>query len=189
MKRTDFTGQRFGRLVALEFVESRCTAGTNHTTYWRFLCDCGVEVVRSPFSIRQAKFPSCPDCIAGSFSWHWKGAGDISADLFHGIRMSAKARNLSFELTITEMWSLFLAQGGKCALSGWGIEFSPRGGTQKRKRTASLDRIDSARGYICENVQWVHRDINKMKSNKAESELFALCRDIADHTRQDSQHG
>ena len=38
-----------------------------------------------------------------------------------------------------------------------------------------LDRIDSKLGYIKGNVQWLHRDVNKIKSNLPEDYLFNLC--------------
>lgn len=38
-KRADLTGQRFGRLTAIRFVE---TNGAGNAV-WRFRCDCGVE--------------------------------------------------------------------------------------------------------------------------------------------------
>ena len=31
------------------------------------------------------------------------------------------------------------------------------------KGTASLDRIDSTKGYVRGNIQWVHKDINWFK--------------------------
>jgi len=43
-KRIDLTGQRFGRLVALEFSH----ANKRRRTYWKCLCDCGgLKVIRS----------------------------------------------------------------------------------------------------------------------------------------------
>ena len=36
---------------------------------------------------------------------------------------------------------------------------------------ASLDRIDSSKGYIEGNVQWVHQNINMMK-NKFDNQYF-----------------
>ena len=62
----------------------------------------------------------------------------------------------------------------KCKLSNIEIYFNKKCGNKKYK-TATLDRIDSTLGYIKTNVQWVHRDINKLKSNFPESYLIKLC--------------
>lgn len=61
------------------------------------------------------------------------------------------------------LWKLFLKQNGKCALSGLGISFGGLIGEKRSSTTASLDRINSTKGYIKGNVQWVHKHINKMK--------------------------
>ena len=45
--------------------------------------------------------------------------------------------------------------------------------------TASLDRIDSSLGYVKNNVQWVHKDINKMKQELNENYFKNLCKIIA----------
>ena len=36
----------------------------------------------------------------------------------------------------------------------------------------SLDRIDSSKGYTKDNIQWIHKDINKMKQTFTNSELI-----------------
>jgi len=42
MKSIDITGQKFGKLTAVEFVEKR---GKNNSHYWLFRCDCGNEKI------------------------------------------------------------------------------------------------------------------------------------------------
>ena len=44
--------------------------------------------------------------------------------------------------------------------------------------TASLDRIDSKKGYIEGNIQWVHKDINRMKWAFNEDYFIKLCNNI-----------
>lgn len=48
--------------------------------------------------------------------------------------------------------------------------------------TASLDRIDSTKGYVEENVQWVHKDVNFMKSNLTEQRFKELISKIYHNT-------
>jgi hypothetical protein len=54
-----------------------------------------------------------------------------------------------------------------------------RGGT--RNQTASLDRIDSTKGYLVGNVQWVHKDINNIKQDYTVDELMKYCELIVKH--------
>ena len=49
------------------------------------------------------------------------------------------------------------------------------------KFTASLDRIDSNKGYIKGNVQWVHKDVNTMKMDHTQEEFIKICTMVANH--------
>ena len=55
MKVSDLTGVRFGRLVAVEFVDY----GANHAGLWRCACDCGGERVVPRTSLLQQYTRSC----------------------------------------------------------------------------------------------------------------------------------
>lgn len=73
------------------------------------------------------------------------------------------------------MNDLLMAQEMKCALSDMPID------TQKRRRskaTASIDRIDSSKGYTLDNVQWVHKDVNFMKSQFTQDYYIDVCRRV-----------
>lgn len=47
--------------------------------------------------------------------------------------------------------------------------------------TASLDRIDSNKGYIKGNVQFISTAINYMKNNMSNEDTIKLCKIIAKH--------
>lgn len=53
--RIDMTGQRYGRLVAIDF-HHRGPSGHAH---WRFRCDCGREVVAGGGNVRSGSTSSC----------------------------------------------------------------------------------------------------------------------------------
>jgi hypothetical protein len=42
--------------------------------------------------------------------------------------------------------------------------------------TASLDRIDSSKGYFKGNVQWIHKDLNVMKMDLTEEKFIDYCK-------------
>lgn len=42
--------------------------------------------------------------------------------------------------------------------------------------TASLDRIDSTKGYTLDNIQWVHKHINVMKMDLDQEYFIKLCK-------------
>lgn len=74
-----------------------------------------------------------------------------------------------------------MTQNKKCALTGRKIVFVPRGKSINKTRTettASLDRIDSNKGYVVGNVQWVYKKINMMKQGYSQDEFILLCKEV-----------
>lgn len=90
---------------------------------------------------------------------------EIAITRFESYRKGAVIRGMVFEIQIEQVWDMFLAQKRKCALTGWSIRFGKR-------QTASLDRIDSTKGYTSDNIQLIHKDINILKMDWPESFLF-----------------
>lgn len=167
-------GDRFGSLVVIqsELPKAQRTALVR--------CDCGVEREVAPVHLVTQVVQSC-GCRkhrAGSANPQWKGFGRISGAKWKSYRNGAKLRGLSFNITLKQVWDLFEAQSGTCALTGVSIDFRSAPGGET---TASLDRIDSSKGYTIDNVQWVHKDINKMKQAFSESRFLELCQAVVDH--------
>lgn len=90
---------------------------------------------------------------------------EIALSRFESYRKGAAIRGMVFEVEIQEVWDMFLRQNKKCALTGWNINFG-------KKQTASLDRIDSKKGYTSDNIQLIHKNINILKMDWPESFLF-----------------
>lgn len=120
-------------------------------------CDCGetVEIRGCKFGITKA----CKKCFRKRARKH-KGYKEISSSFFSSIKRNARVRGLEFNLKIEYLWDLFLLQGRKCAITGQKLYFKNYG---SKSNTASLDRIDSTKGYNKSNVQWLHKDVNKLK--------------------------
>lgn len=115
----------------------------------------------------------------------WKGHEELSGTKWSSYQKGAEARGLAFDVTIEYAWELFLKQERKCALTGvpinfdMDLDFLRRYGHQNG--TASLDRIDSTKGYTPDNIQWVHKDVNKMKMDLQEEDFFRLVKQIYEH--------
>jgi len=69
---------------------------------------------------------------------------------------------------------LFIKQNKLCSLSGLLLE------STYNNMTMSLDRIDNNKGYIEENVQWVHKDINMMKRIYSQDYFIYMCKLVAE---------
>lgn len=111
----------------------------------------------------------------------WNGYGEISGRFWNCLecRSIKSRRNKIVELNIKieYAWDLFIKQNRKCIFSGIELVF----GKNNKDTTASLDRIDSSKGYIEGNVQWVHKIVNKMKNVLPDEEFIEWCCIIAEH--------
>lgn len=179
----DLSGQRFGKLVVLK----EAPASIRNLAMWECLCDCGNKIIISGYYLRQGRRKSCGcqnNRHCGKSNPKWTGYEEISGSYWHRVKQGAKSRELVLEITIRDAWDLYCKQQGKCALSGRQLTIS---GSDKKWRndlktqTASLDRIDSSKGYTMENVQWVHKDINRIKMDLELDYFIQLCKEVANH--------
>jgi hypothetical protein len=166
-------GDKFEKLTVVE----RDGSEKSGHARWRCICDCGNETHGSSRQLKLSKKKSCGCIRVGVESAHWKGCGLLSGTKFTKIKIDAKKRNLEFDVSISYLWNLFESQGGKCALSGELIEM--RTSKNHELATASLDRIDSSKGYVEGNLQWLHKDVNVMKWDLTTDRFVELCQKIS----------
>ena len=105
--------------------------------------------------------------------------GLIRLNDFKRWKQQADKRKLEFNLTIEYLNDLYLKQNGKCSITGLDIIITYT--KWKTKKTASIDRIDSRKGYIIGNVQWVHKKANVIKAQMDIDELLSWCKLILLH--------
>jgi len=174
-KKQNLSGNVYGHLkvIVLDHIK-------NGHQYWKCKCDCGTETVvkHSHLTGHTVRTCGCSHLVLQDKHPHWKGYKEISGAYFSVVKRSAKKRNLPFDLTIEEMWSIFEKQNRRCALTGELLEFNKC--LRSTNGTASLDRIDSSKGYTIGNVQWVHKFINTMKQDLTEKEFARYCQMVVD---------
>lgn len=169
----DLTGQRFGKLVVLKRAKNR---ENSRSAIWLCKCDCGNHIEKDGHWLRDQPIQTC-----GCERWKnktYQGCGNLSKSHWGSILRCAKDRNLKIPITIQDAWELFVSQNGKCALSGLDITLQRN---VLDEDTASLDRIDSNKGYEKDNVQWVHKEINRLKRNMHDEDFFNWCKTITDY--------
>lgn len=169
----DLSGVRYGKLVVIRQVESG-SGGRR----WLCRCDCGTEKTWTTGALNFEGRQSC-GCAhrrKGKQNPKWKGHGEISGGYWSNLEKNANKRNIIFDITIQEAWGLFQKQKGRCAISGVSIVMGARG-----KQTASVDRIDSDKGYSLDNIQWVHKDVNLMKLDHTTPEFLNWINTISIH--------
>ena len=82
---------------------------------------------------------------------------------------------LDVQVDYEYMLNLYNEQDGKCALSGIPMTYE-----FNNLRTMSIDRIDSDKGYIPDNVQLVTQFINMAKKNRTNEEVLDILNEIKD---------
>jgi len=81
---------------------------------------------------------------------------------------------------LKEIWD---KQNGKCPFTGWNMILPKNvsGHRARNIRNASVDRIDSSKGYLKGNIQFVCFTANIAKNNYSEEELIEFCEAVAKH--------
>lgn len=177
------TGDKFGFFTVVEKSNRKTSSGG---IYWIVECCCGQVRDITRWDLVNLVRNSC-GCKKKTGKEHgrWKGFGDISSKHWHSAKGGAKRRGISFEISIQDAWEVFKNQNGKCALTGEAIKFSSSIKDSKNNpTTASLDRIDSSKGYTRENIQWLHKRINELKWDNSNKELIDLCRKVVNYNEK-----
>lgn len=169
----DRVGEKYGKLLVIKRLKNKANRSG---AIWLCQCECGNQTEVEGNILSSGRTKSC-GCLQKEACY--KGYMDLSHSYWRRIERGAKSRRLELAITIQEAWDLLVKQNYKCALSGLDIKLERNYTKNYNNNTASLDRIDSSKGYIKENVQWVHKDINIMKLNFSEKEFLFYCQQIA----------
>lgn len=176
-KSLDITGKRFGNLLAIEY------SHTKKVEYWKFKCElCDKVGVRRKPDVMRGKTTSC-GCQKniGIKNGQWLGYKEIDGRVFGHYKKNAIKRGIQFDITIEDMYNQFLLQNRKCPYTNFDLIISTTSTHTRTPENASLDRIDSKKGYIKGNVQWVYKKINILKNELSHDEFLELCNMIAKH--------
>ena len=173
----DLEGKTFHELTVIK------RAGSNRqgSVTWFCKCSCGNTKTLSSDHLTRKKSPvkscGCKAIRRGPDHPQWNGVGEISGGWWcgHVLRERGKHDRTKVPVTITKeyAWELFLKQNRKCSLSGVEITIG-----SNNYNTASIDRIDSSKGYEVGNIQWVHKDINFMKRIYSQEYFIDMCKRV-----------
>ena len=152
-------------------------------------CKCG--------TILETKAPQCKSCAREymqirrnkalengaskqdvyNYTWRIKNPESY---LYQTAKSRAKKSGLDFNLDITD-----IQIPKECPILG--IPLFIRQGSKelgKNPNNPSLDRIDSSKGYIEGNVQWVTYQANLNKHVMTMEQLYEFCRKVLNHANQ-----
>lgn len=177
-KTTTKKGMIYNNLKAIEHSFIR-----NKVTYWKFTClYCNKEHTAALQDVRRGKTKSC-GCQKnkGEKNGQWKGHLEISGSTFSHYKYNADLRNIPFEVTLEDLWEIYIKQDKKCPYTGIDLVLENKTTISRVPPNASLDRIDSKVGYKIGNIQWVYKPINVFKGGKKHEEFISLCKMITDY--------
>jgi len=104
----------------------------------------------------------------------WRGYEDIPGKIFSRLKRGAERRGISFALSMQDIWNQYINQNKVCRFSGvpltWGVD-------------ASVDRIDSSKGYNIDNIQIVHKAVNMLKCDMDDNQFIHWCKLIAQFSK------
>lgn len=98
---------------------------------------------------------------------------------------NAKKRFKEFNLTLEDLKQVWEQQNGICPYTGLKLylpTWNKKGSYEQLWCRASLDRIDSSKGYVVGNVQFVSTPINFMKSTMSDLETKQYLKLISSYT-------
>jgi len=168
-------GQVFDKLTVIGFINDPNIDDGKKRCVCR--CDCGNDT----FTIRPSSLLINEANNCGCNRRRENFVGKLGKTMFSRFKRNAKKRGISFEVDMEYLWKLYEDQGGKCALTGLPIIFGEK---SVDSSTASIDRIDSTKGYIAGNLQWVHKDINCMKWNIPQDKFIEFCKLAVDYNEK-----
>lgn len=99
---------------------------------------------------------------------------NISLIQYNKLKRQADLRGIEFDVTPQYLESIF---SGYCYFSGIELKIGTYSSSNgiRDLGNSSLDRLDSTKGYLEDNVAWVYKPINVMKNTLTTDEFLNLC--------------
>lgn len=92
-------------------------------------------------------------------------------------RGTARRKGLPFEVTIDQMVNMWEAQDGRCFYTRVPMTF----GGSNTPESVSIDRVDSSKGYVVDNIVLCGTYVNRMKNEFSVEEFVHWCRLVVEH--------
>jgi hypothetical protein len=175
----DLTGQRFGRLIALENVGFT----KNRNAIWKCICDCGKTKDIVSGNLKAGTTTSC-GCfrleVSGTYNRLPDGESAFNI-LYDAYKKKAFERNYCFELTKDQFREL---TKGNCYYCG----VEPKQKKKTNKKTGyyifnGIDRANNSLGYTIENSVSCCYVCNRMKMEFSNEEFLNHIERIYKHCK------
>jgi hypothetical protein len=171
-------GEKFGRWTVINPL-----VRTDFRYMAEVLCECGTKELIRPSNLRNGRTKGCKHCMnkgnyptfrkssanpdpnLNGLSPHWISA--INQNKERGIH-----RTIGVSINSFDLLHQLEKQDFKCAYTGENLNVL---NVLKSKSNASVDRIDSLLDYTKDNIQWVTKDVNRMKNIFSDKNFLDTC--------------
>jgi hypothetical protein len=115
----------------------------------------------------------------------YKRSGDELSVFRYHFR-NIKKRNKEINITIYDLKEQWDLQNGICIFSGIKLDISSKNKNRDKNPIylASLDRINSEKGYVKDNIRWVSRPINWMKNEMNDESVIELINILIENNKK-----
>lgn len=163
-KRIDLTGQKFGKLLVVNFV----SVNEQGTALWNCVCDCGKQKLMLSSNLLKGKTKSC-GCMIGKTVTYTNREFALKKRLYSVFCRNSKQAKHEVKIDFEQYINLVLQPCFYCGTYGsnklelpyisFGLKYN------------GLDRIDSNIDYIKSNVVTCCRSCNRAKSDMTTQEF------------------
>lgn len=155
-----------GRIFGFWSVKNESKTNKHRRKLWLCECRCGLIKFVCSGDLLSGRSKSCGKCgltKGKEKSYNWSGYKKMPGRYWRTVIGSAGSRKIDLKITKEEAYEILVRQNFKCAITKQPLCFNSK--FNKLDGSASLDRIDSSKPYSLDNIQWVHKIINRMKWN------------------------
>jgi len=146
-------------------------------------CQCGKIVYRRLVNILNSKNIWCAKCRGYNKYPKRRDTSPHYTNKIHSSWISVTKQNLKrgknrilkLEIDSKDLKNLYDSQNGKCKYTKIPLNTL---NIPKHESNASIDRIDSKKGYTADNIQWVYKPLNIMKNRFSEEEFLFVCEQV-----------
>jgi len=168
----DITGQKFGRLTAIDRTGEKAENGANK---WLFKCDCGNDFIHTASRVSNGKVKSCGCYVKEEASKvHTESIERFATVKVYGsCKTSAKQRKIEFNLTHYDVANLILKPCAYCSvLPSTEVTRTTIHNGDELVYVNGIDRVHNDVGYIKGNIVSCCPKCNVAKNDRTVKQFF-----------------
>lgn len=175
-RKKDITGLKFGKLLVINHLEGKL---------WNTICDCGKSKIANADRLRAKQLKSCGCLVSENARALWKKQAiknrkelgyAASKKTYSNRKRDAKSRGIYFDITFEQFLKISSKNCYYCNIPP--LQMCKYENTYGDYYYNGMDRVDSKKGYIIDNIVTCCWNCNKAKSSLSQSDFLNLIENI-----------